>query len=317
MTDDLSTGRRVLSIEAEALNEMAASLDENFIRAVEACNGVTGRVICAGIGKSGHVARKIAATLASTGTPAQFVHPNEASHGDLGMINKGDVVLALSRSGETAELNDLIHYTRRFSIPLISITAVAGSTLGKAGDIPLLIPDAKEACAQTNAPTTSTTLMMAMGDALAVALLERRGFKADDFRVFHPGGKLGAMLKTIGDVMHTESELPIVQSGASLQDALAQISEKGFGCVGVVNTHGALIGMMTDGDTRRLLASGQRVETVDGAMTANPMTTTPDALAASVLSQLNDKKITQIFVLNDGAPVGLVHVHDLLRAGVS
>ena len=316
MTPDIDIARRVLANESQALSAMADGLDENFSAAVEACFNVTGRVICAGIGKSGHVARKIAATLASTGTPAQFVHPNEASHGDLGMINKGDVVLALSRSGETAELNDLIHYTRRFSIPLVSITAVRESTLGKAGDIPLLIPNTPEACTQTNAPTPSTTCMMALGDALAVALLERRGFQADDFRVFHPGGKLGAMLKTVADVMHGPDELPLVKQGASLTDALSEISAKGFGCVGVVDDKGALVGMMTDGDTRRLLASGKRVDIVDDAMTAGPKTITPDALAAAVLKQMNDRKITQIFVVNDALPVGLVHLHDILRAGV-
>ena len=317
MTDDLSTARRVLDLEAKALVQLAEALDDKFITAVDACFAVTGRVICAGIGKSGHVARKIAATLASTGTPAQFVHPNEASHGDLGMIGQGDVVLALSRSGKNTELDDLIHYTRRFSIPLIGMTASPSSTLGKACDIQLLIPDAPEACAHTNAPTTSTTLMMALGDALAVALLERRGFRSDDFRIFHPGGKLGAMLKTVGDIMHQGDDLPLVQTGAGLNDALSMISAKGFGCVGVIE-NGRLIGMMTDGDTRRLLASGQTAKTVDDAMTANPYTTTADTLAATVLKVLNDRKHTQIFVVDESSePIGLLHLHDILRAGVS
>ncbi len=317
MIDDIETARRVLSIESAALDDMADALDASFVDAIEACYGATGRIICAGIGKSGHVARKIAATLASTGSPAQFVHPTEASHGDLGMITRGDVVLGLSRSGETAELNDLIHYTRRFSIPLIAMTAVKDSALGKSSDICLLIPNTAEACSQTNAPTTSTTLMMALGDALAVALLERRGFKADDFRNFHPGGKLGSMLKTVADLMHEDDEMPVVEEGTSLQEALMELSDKGWGCVGVLNSDGKLAGMMTDGDVRRLLSAGKAVQTVDEAMTISPMTLTPDTLASAALKLMNDRKITQIFVVEDGAPTGLLHLHDILRSGVS
>ena len=317
MTDDLSTARRVLSMEAEALERLARELDTSFSRAVDTCMSATGRIICAGIGKSGHVARKIAATLASTGTPAQFVHPNEASHGDLGMIAKGDVVLALSKSGANAELNDLIHYSRRFGIPLLGITAAPESSLGTASDILLLLPDAPEACSHTKAPTTSTTLMMAMGDALAVALLERRGFKADDFRIFHPGGKLGAMLMTVKDLMHAHDKLPIVSESASIGEALSVMSSKGFGCVGMIDDAGGLSGILTDGDTRRLLVSGKKVEWVSEAMTRNPLTTHKEALAASVLKDLNDRKITHMFVLEDKKPVGLVHLHDILRAGVS
>ncbi|MEE2691469.1 MAG: KpsF/GutQ family sugar-phosphate isomerase [Pseudomonadota bacterium] len=312
---DIEIARRVLELEAAALARLAQSLDGGFQRAVETILVAKGRTICTGIGKSGHVARKIAATLASTGTPAYFIHPTEASHGDLGMITGDDVVLALSKSGETSELSDLIHYTRRFSIPLIGMTALAGSTLGRASEIALVIPDAAEACSETQAPTTSTTLMMALGDALAVALLERRGFKAASFKTFHPGGKLGAMLLRVGDLMHGGEEMPIVALGAPLDRGLAEISAKGLGCVGVVD-RGRLVGVITDGDVRRLLTAGKRPPLVDGAMTANPVTADADALAGAVLHAMNERKITQIFVVSDGAPVGVVHMHDLLRAGL-
>ncbi len=314
---DIATARRVLSMEAEALNLMANSLDDRFVQAVETCLGATGRVIVSGVGKSGHVARKIAATLASTGTPSIFVHPTEASHGDLGMIAKGDVVIAMSRSGETSELSDIIHYTRRFQIPLISICAKAESTLAKAADISLLIPDGPEACSLTSAPTTSTTLTIALGDALAVALLERKGFKAEDFRVFHPGGKLGAMLKTVTDLMHTGDELPLVQSGATLSEALNILSQKGWGCVGITDANGAFIGMLTDGDVRRLVTSGKTVSTVDEAMTRSPITANTKTLASTLLNTLNEKRFTQMFILEDNKPVGVIHMHDLLKAGVS
>ncbi|MBB5517394.1 KpsF/GutQ family sugar-phosphate isomerase [Amphiplicatus metriothermophilus] len=314
--DDLAVARRVLALQAEGLKALGESLDAAFSRAVETILNAQGRVICAGIGKSGHVARKVAATLASTGTPAYFVHPSEASHGDLGMIARGDVVLALSKSGETSELSDLIHYARRFAIPLLAITAAADSTLGRASDVALVIPPAVEACAETQAPTTSTTLMMALGDALAVALLERRGFKADSFSVLHPGGRLGAMLLRVSDLMHGGEALPLVRTGARLGEGLATISAKGFGCVGVVDGAGRLVGVITDGDVRRLLTAGARPETVDEAMTRAPVAAPPDALAASALRLMNARKITQIFVVENGAPVGIVHMHDLLRAGL-
>src|SRR6185436_7330966 len=236
----IATARRVLALEADALGALSRGLGDDFVRAVATILEAKGRVICTGIGKSGHVARKIAATLASTGTQAYFVHSTEASHGDLGMISQGDVVLALSKSGESNELTDILHYTRRYGIPLIAITAKAKSTLGEAADIRLLIPDAAEACAETNAPTTSTTLMIALGDALAVALLESRGFKADQFKVFHPGGKLGAMLRTAGDLMHTSGELPVVASGTPFIDAVKVMSEKSFGVLAIVSGDGTL-----------------------------------------------------------------------------
>lgn len=313
---DIATGRRVLELEADALARLASALDEDFARAVESMLGAKGRVICAGIGKSGHVARKIAATLASTGTPSHFVHASEASHGDLGMIASGDVVLALSKSGETPELSDAIQYTRRFGITLIAMTADGASSLARAADIRLILPEAREACAETNAPTTSTTMMMALGDALAVALLERRGFRAEDFKTFHPRGKLGAMLLKAGDIMNRES-LPLVAAGSPLEAGLAEISAKGWGCVGVVGARGEFLGIITDGDVRRLLASGAKAERVEDAMTKSPVKTTPDVLAASVLNLMNARKITQIFVVEGEAPIGVIHMHDLIRAGLA
>ncbi len=313
----IATARRVLALEAQALIDLSGALDAEFARAVDVIFAASGRVICAGIGKSGHVARKIAATLASTGTPAHFVHAAEASHGDLGMIAPGDVALALSKSGETPELSDLVHYTRRFGIPLIAATSERDSVLARAADIPIIFPDAREACAETNAPTTSTTLMMALGDALAVALLERRGFRADDFKTFHPRGKLGAMLLKAGDLMHQGARLPLVASGAPLVAGLAEISAKGLGCVGVTAADGHLAGIITDGDVRRLLANGRKANSVDDAMTRSPVTALPDDLAAAILHRMNERKITQIFVVANDKPVGVIHMHDLIRAGVA
>lgn len=313
----IATARRVLALEADALGALARSLSEPFVKAVEAILAAKGRVICTGIGKSGHVARKIAATMASTGTQAYFVHATEASHGDLGMIGQDDVVLALSKSGETKELADMLSYAKRYSIPLIGMTAKAASTLARAADILLQVPDAAEACAETNAPTTSTTLMIALGDALAVALLESKGFKADHFKVFHPGGKLGAMLRTASDLMHTSAELPVVAAGTPFIDAVKAMSGKGFGVLGVTAPDGKLAGLVTDGDLRRYLTSGRTVTVIDDVMTKSPLTATPDMLAADVLRTMNERKITQMFVLDGGKPAGLIHMHDLLRAGLA
>lgn len=317
LSQDVAIGRRVLEIEAAALTDLAAGLDASFGDAIEMLIGCEGRIICAGIGKSGHVARKMAATFASTGAPAQFVHSNEASHGDLGMISRRDVVIMLSKSGGSAELNDVIAFTRRFDVPLIAITAVADSTLGRAADVLLLLPDAPEACGQTKAPTTSTTLSMALGDALAVALLERRGFKAEDFKIYHPGGKLGAMLKRAQDLMKTGDDIPCVPMGASLADGLAELSAKGLGCVGVFGMHGLLAGIITDGDLRRQLTAGTKAATVDDVMTRDPYAATPDTLAAELLKEMNQRKITQVFILEDGRIAGIVHLHDLLVAGLA
>lgn len=317
MSDDLLVARKVLAIEADALGVMAASLDHRFSDVVTLVAAMKGRLICAGVGKSGHVARKIAATLASTGTPAQFIHPTEASHGDMGMIGPEDVVLALSKSGEVSELSDLLAYTRRFNIPLIAMTANAGSMLGKAADHLLLLPDVAEACAETRAPTTSTTLQIALGDALAVALIERRGFTAADFRVYHPGGKLGAMLKTVGDLMHTGENVPVVAPDTSMRDVLLVMSERLMGCTAVVED-GALVGIITDGDVRRRAGMNLETARASDVMSANPMTCPPDMLAAEALGILNTNKRTVLLVADrPGHLAGLIHLHDLLRAGVA
>jgi arabinose-5-phosphate isomerase len=317
MSDIIATGRRVLQTEARALEALADSLGEPFVQAVEALYGAQGRIILTGVGKSGHVARKIAATLASTGSPAMFVHATEASHGDLGMVGAGDVILALSKTGETRELADIIAYAKRYSIPLIALTAAAGSALGRQADIVLQIIDAPEATAELGAPTTSTTLQMALGDALAVALLERRGFTPGDFRVFHPGGKLGAMLRTAGDLMHTGQELPLVAPGASMADAILVMSEKRWGCVGIVDASGKLAGVITDGDLRRNI-DGLMSRTAADVMTTTPKTVAPQIAAGEALRFMNETppQATVLFVVEDGRPVGILHVHDVLRAGV-
>lgn len=317
MSDIIASGRRVIDIERDALSELSGALGGAFEAAVMRCAAAKGRVVTSGVGKSGHVARKISATLASTGTPSLYIHPTEASHGDLGMITKEDVIIALSRSGETKELSDLIEYSRRFDIPLIALTAIADSALGRAADICLLIPDFKEACGETKAPTTSTTLSMAMGDALAVAVLEQRGFTGEDFKVFHPGGKLGAMLRTVGDTM--SADVPRVEVGTALGEGLRVLSEGGKGCLAVIEG-GALAGLITDGDVRRVVAAGQVPDTVDAVMTRTPITVTPNTLASKALNLMNERRITQLVVVDGGAgtgqPVGMLHMHDLLKAGV-
>lgn len=315
--DAVTVGRRVLGIESDALTRMAAELGEPFARAVETVYSAKGRLVCTGIGKSGHVARKIAATLASTGQPALFVHPAEASHGDLGMIGADDVVLALSKSGEVRELADIVAYAKRFGIPLLAMTAAPASALGLAADVLLLLPDAEEATSEISAPTTSTTLQMALGDALAVSLLERRGFTAGDFRVFHPGGKLGAMLRTVGDLMHGLDETPLVAPDASMQEALLVMTQRRFGCVGVQGEDGRLLGVVTDGDLRRHM-DGLMSHTAGEVMTGAPKTAPPSMLAAEALKGMSEPPpaVTVLFVVEDGRPVGILHIHDLLRAGV-
>ena len=316
--DTIAVGRRVLETEAAALGRMAAELGESFTRAVEALFEAKGRIVCTGMGKSGHVARKIAATLASTGSAAMFVHPSEASHGDLGMIGQDDVILALSKTGETRELADVIAYAARFSIPLIGMTAAAESALGLASDIVLNLPDAPEATDAVNAPTTSTTLQMALGDALAVALLERRGFQPQDFRVLHPGGKLGAMLRTVADLMHGAAELPLVGADTPMRQALLVMTEKRWGIVGVTGPGGELLGAIIDGDLRRHI-DGLLDHTAGEVMTPGPKKTVPPGLLASeALAHMSDPPpaVTVLFVVDHGRPVGILHVHDLLRAGV-
>jgi len=315
----IAAGRRVLRIEAEALARLEAALDESFERAVARIAAASGRVVLAGIGKSGHVARKIAATLASTGTPALYVHPAEASHGDMGMITADDVVMALSRSGETQELSDLIGYARRFGIGMIAVTGAPDSTLARAADIVLRLPDAPEACAETQAPTTSTTLQMALGDALAVALLERRGFTAEAFRQFHPGGALGARLMTVADLMHADAAMPLVAVDAPMSAALIEMSEKGFGAVGAVDGEGRLAGIVTDGDLRRHMGAELVEARVETVMTRDPITIAPGALAADALRRMTARnpRITVLFAIEEGRPAGILHIHDLLRAGVA
>lgn len=313
----LAAGRRVIDEEAAALTALSGNLGEAFIKAVNALATAKGRVVVTGMGKSGHVARKIAATLASTGTPAIYIHPGEASHGDLGMITADDFIIALSRSGETSELGDLIAHARAQGLTLLAITTQAASTLATTASIALILPDVAEACAATGAPTTSTTMMLALGDALAVALLERKGFTAEDFKRFHPGGQLGAMLRTVGDLMHVGREMPLVASGTSLPEALEEMSAKGFGCLGITGQDGTLIGILTDGDVRRMMARGDRAETIDQAMMASPITLTPDTRASIALALMNTRRITQLFVLENGKLAGIVHMHDFLRAGVS
>ena len=307
---------RVLRIEAEALVQMSAALGPDHARALEILQAVRGRVIVSGIGKSGHVGRKIAATFASTGQPAQFVHPAEASHGDLGMITENDVCLAISNSGETAELADLVTYSRRFAIPLIAITGGAGSTLARQADVTLLLPDAPEACPIGVAPTTSTTATLALGDALAVALMEKRGFRREDFEVFHPGGKLGAQLLSVARLMHSGEDLPLVSPDTPMSEGLVLMSAKGFGLAGLIDD-GRLAGIVTDGDLRRnmhrLLDS-----TAGEVATRNPKTVSPDTLASEALKMMNEAKISALFVVDaDHRVQGLLHIHDLLRAGVA
>lgn len=286
------------------------------IDTVEAIRVKNGRIIVAGIGKSGIIARKIAATLASTGTPALFVHPSEASHGDLGMITEGDALLVLSNSGETTELADLIAYAKRFRVPLIAITSRAGSTLARASDVALILPDHVEACPHGLAPTTSTTMQLALGDAIAIALLQHRGFGPDQFKQFHPGGKLGAQMTFVHEVMHGAVELPLIATGSQMSEALVVMTSKRFGCVGVVDEGGRLAGVITDGDLRRHMSPDLISRNTDMIMSRQPVTIEPGALASSALATLNERKITSLFVVDDARPVGILHIHDLLRIGV-
>lgn len=316
-TDFLATARRVIETEAEALHVLAAALDDSFARAVSLILETRGRVVVSGMGKSGHIGRKIAATLASTGTPAQFVHPAEASHGDLGMVTEADVALVLSNSGETPELADLIAHTRRFSIPLIGVASRADSTLIRACDVALILPKAPEACGTGIVPTSSTTMTLALGDALAVALMEHRAFTPDHFRLFHPGGKLGARLLKVRDLMHTE--MPLTQEAAPMSEALISISRYGFGATGVTDAVGVLTGVITDGDLRRHM-EGLLSHTAGQVMTRNPRTVEPEALAERAMAIMNDRKITCLFVVDpagNGTAAGVLHIHDLLRAGVA
>lgn len=314
--DDLSTARRVLGIEANALNSLAANLGENFILTIEVLSKIKGRVIISGMGKSGHIAKKIAATMASTGTPSFYVHPGEASHGDLGMITKDDAVLVLSNSGETTELADLIAYCKRFDIPLISMTSRKNSTLDTAATISFVLPPAPEACPMGLAPTTSTTLMLGLGDAIAVALLERNKFSPSDFQTFHPGGKLGLKLLKVRDLMHSGDELPTATSDMDMSEAILIISAKGFGCLAVVDSQNHLQGVITDGDLRRHMGPDFLAKKTEDLMTVGAQTIGPDALASEAAALMDVKRITNLFVIENNTAIGVLRIHDCLRAGV-
>ena len=318
---DIQHARQVLEIEAQALETLARQLDgpfgTAFCAAADILSGIRGRVIVSGMGKSGHIARKLAATLASTGTTAYYIHPGEASHGDLGMIGPEDAIIAFSKSGDTSELADMLHYAARFRIPLIGVTERAGSSLAEAATVPLVLPACPEACPMGLAPTTSTTLMLALGDALAVTLLQRKGFTADDFRVFHPGGKLGKQLLKVKALMRGLDRLPLTGPDAPMSEVMLGISAHGTGCAGIVDDSGRLTGIITDGDLRRHMAPTLLGEKAGTIMTRDPRTIRPEALAAEALAIMNERRITGLFVVGeDGKPQGFVHIHDLLQAGV-
>jgi arabinose-5-phosphate isomerase len=316
--DDLSAARRVLRMEAEALDMLGKSLGDELSAAVDLLANAKGRVIVSGMGKSGHIGHKIAATMASTGTPASYVHPGEASHGDLGMITADDAVLALSNSGNTPELGDIVAYTRRFRIPLIAIVGQEKSILGNAADVTLVLPPAPEACPMGLAPTTSTTLTLALGDALSVALLERKGFSSDQFQVLHPGGQLGKSLVKVDDIMHTGDKVPLADPGLDMSGVILEMSGKSFGCVGVIDK-GELIGVITDGDLRRHMANDILSMPAKDVMTADPKTIRTGALAAQAVGLMNEKNITSLFVLEaegKNTVAGIIHLHDCLRAGI-
>lgn len=317
----LLSARRTVETEITGMRALHAALGNGlgvpFTEAVRILSGITGRVIVTGIGKSGHIGCKLAATFASTGTPAQFVHATEASHGDLGMITPNDAILALSWSGETQELGSIINYSKRFRVPLVSITSRADSALGKASTVVIKLPKVDEACPHGLAPTTSTVLQLSVGDALAVALLEARGFTAADFKIFHPGGKLGATLQYVRDVMHGRERMPVAPIGTRMDEAILIISGKGFGCLGVVDEVGNLIGMITDGDLRRHLSQNLLSQKVEDVMSINPRVLRPDVMASEALERLNANAVNAIFVVEDRRPIGILNVHDLLRVGVA
>ncbi len=317
----IASATRTLQLEAEGLSALKAALAgdlvDGFAEAVEVLRACRGRVIVTGMGKSGHVGLKVAATLSSTGTPAYFVHPSEASHGDLGMITRDDVIVAFSWSGETVELGNIVSYSRRFAVPLIAVTSNPRSTLGEAAELVLALPQAKEACPHGLAPTTSTMMQLALGDCLAIALLESKGFTARDFKALHPGGQLGARLKFVGDLMHKGDRLPLASADVVMAEAIVVMTEKALGCLGVVDENGFLRGIITDGDLRRHMGDGLLARRAQEIMTPAPKTVSPDLLASAALELINASAITTLFVVEHGRPVGIIHVHDLLRAGVA
>jgi arabinose-5-phosphate isomerase len=317
----LASATRTIDCEAQGLSALDTALRGNlapaFAEAVAIIRACRGRVIVTGMGKSGHIGQKVAGTLSSTGTPSHFVHPSEASHGDLGMVTRDDVILAFSWSGETVELGSLVSYSRRFAVPLIAVTSNPESALAQASEVVLALPHAKEACPHGLAPTTSTLMQLALGDCLAIALLESKGFTALDFKVFHPGGQLGSRLKFVGDLMHKEDRLPLARADAPMAEAIVVMTEKAFGCLGVIDERGALAGIITDGDLRRHMGNGLLAKRTGEIMTAGPKTVAPDLMASAALELINASKITALFVVESGRPVGIIHIHDLLRAGVA
>ena len=317
----IASALRTLEAEGGGVDALAAALRDglgtSFAAAIDVIRAAQGRIIVTGMGKSGHVARKIASTFASTGTPAFFVHPGEASHGDLGMIANNDVILALSWSGETAELKNITDYSRRYGIKLVAITAIADSALAKVSDVVLTLPQAREACPHNLAPTTSSLMQLALGDALAVALLESHGFTPLDFGLLHPGGKLGTLLKTVADIMHTGEAMPLSPLGTRMSDAILEMTTKGFGCVGITDARGALLGIITDGDLRRHMRPNLLDARVDEVMTRGAKTVRRNQLLSETLDILNVMKVTALFAVEAGKPVGIIHVHDLLRAGTA
>ncbi len=316
---DIESARRTIDKEVDALRIMENELDDNLTKALDMIQSAKGRIIVTGMGKSGHIGKKIAATLASTGTPSFFVHPAEASHGDLGMLTTEDVVLAISNGGESRELSDILVYCKRYGIPLIAMTKNPESTLGKAGDIILRLPDAAEACPLGLAPTSSTTATLVLGDIIAIALMERKGFSRSNYKQRHPGGKLGAILQKVSDLMHTGDEMPILGEDAPMRQIIVTMSSKMLGCVGIVDKDGNLCGMITDGDLRRAMENSMDnnlfEKTAKEIMTHNPKTTDPDTLVAEAVNIMNGKSITQLFVVQDKKPIGIIHMHDCLRVG--
>ncbi len=316
---DIKIAKQTIEQEIEALQALEKSLNGSLTQALDIMQKTKGRVIITGMGKSGHIGRKISATLASTGTPSFFLHPSEGSHGDLGMVTPSDVVIAISNSGESKELSDILVYCRRFSVPVIAITKNPESSLGKNSDLILKLPDNREACPLGLAPTSSTTATLVLGDILASDLMVRKGFTEEDFKLRHPGGKLGSILRHVSDIMHTGDEMPLIKDDAIMQDALLTMSSKMLGCVGIINDKNELIGMITDGDLRRWMSPDLITEKVVKVMTKNPRTIGPDVLIAEAVNVMNNtgRGITNLFVVEDKKPIGIVHIHDCLRAGAS
>lgn len=314
---DKNCAIRTINREIDTITKLRDSLDNNLTQALNLMQQAKGRIILTGMGKSGHIGKKIAASLASTGTPSFFVHPAEASHGDLGMITEDDVVIAISNSGESKELVDILNYCKRFGIKLIAITKNPQSSLGKAGDVVLQLPNNGEACPLGLAPTNSTTATLVLGDILTAGLIERKGFTKSDFNQRHPGGKLGSILQRVSDLMHTDLEMPILEENSNMQQVLLEMTSKRLGCVGFVNTDGIFTGMLTDGDLRRCLNSEILTKKAIDLMTKNPKTISKDTMAAEAMKIMHDRKITNIFVIEDKKPIGVIHIHDLLNNGVA